>query len=250
MTSLVPFATAMPKLRSLILQSQHLARAWVLTILALVSMQYAAATPKDTLAQRLAACTYCHGEQGRAGPDGYYPRLAGKPAAYLYHQLLNFRDGRRQYRPMNQLLQNLDEAYLREIAEFFSTQKAPYPEPVTATLSTEQAQRARTLVTQGDAQRKVPACTACHGPALMGALPATPALLGLPRDYLIAQLGAWQNGLRQAHAPDCMGQIAQQLSVDDVATMSAWLSSQPVPANYTVTQPPKALPLRCGSALR
>lgn len=38
----------------------------------------------DTLAQRAMACTGCHGKQGRAAPDGYYPRLAGKPAGYLY----------------------------------------------------------------------------------------------------------------------------------------------------------------------
>ena len=28
---------------------------------------------EDTMAQRTQACTACHGEQGRAGPDGYYP---------------------------------------------------------------------------------------------------------------------------------------------------------------------------------
>ncbi|MGN6660826.1 MAG: c-type cytochrome, partial [Achromobacter mucicolens] len=31
----------------------------------------------DTMAARVAACTACHGAQGRAGADGYYPRLAG-----------------------------------------------------------------------------------------------------------------------------------------------------------------------------
>ena len=34
----------------------------------------------DDMAERTRACTACHGDQGRAGPDGYYPRLAGKPA--------------------------------------------------------------------------------------------------------------------------------------------------------------------------
>ena len=37
---------------------------------------------EDTMAERTRACSHCHGKQGRAGPDGYYPRLAGKPAAY------------------------------------------------------------------------------------------------------------------------------------------------------------------------
>jgi cytochrome c553 len=39
----------------------------------------------------VAACTLCHGKEGVAGTDGYYPRIAGKPAGYLYQQLLNFR---------------------------------------------------------------------------------------------------------------------------------------------------------------
>ena len=52
---------------------------------------------QDNMAERTRACTACHGEQGRAGPDGYYPRLAGKPAGYLHNQLRNFSQGRRHY---------------------------------------------------------------------------------------------------------------------------------------------------------
>ena len=80
-----------------------------------------AAPFEDTMAQRVLACTGCHGAQGRAAPDGYYPRIAGKPAGYLYNQLLNFRDGRRHYALMNGLLAPLNDAYLREIAEHFAS---------------------------------------------------------------------------------------------------------------------------------
>ena len=52
-------------------------------------------TVPDTLQQRLLACTACHGKDGRATSQGYFPRIAGKPAGYLYNQLLNFREGRR-----------------------------------------------------------------------------------------------------------------------------------------------------------
>ncbi len=31
----------------------------------------------DTLAQRLQACTVCHGQEGRATNAGYFPRIAG-----------------------------------------------------------------------------------------------------------------------------------------------------------------------------
>ena len=238
------------------LNSQGMKRSTVFAALALsllgflqgAQAQASKQVPQDTLAQRLAACTFCHGDQGRAGPDGYYPRLAGKPATYLYHQLLNFQQGRRQYRPMTTLLQHQDGAYLRDMAEHFAAQKVPYPAPMPATLAPAQAERARQLVLHGDTQRQIPACVACHGTALMGTLPATPGLLGLPRDYLNAQLGAWRNGLRRAHAPDCMGDIARRLAPEDIATLSAWLSSQPVP---TLTQlPPTEMPtpMQCGSA--
>lgn len=202
--------------------------------------------PVDSLAQRLAACTFCHGEQGRAGPDGYYPRLAGKPEGYLYNQLLNFREGRRQYRPMTVLIQHQTDDYLRDMARHFAEQQVPYPAPIPTPLTAAQQARAVQLVTVGDAQRQVPACVACHGEALMGALPATPALLGLPRDYLNAQMGAWRNGLRQAHAPDCMGEIARRLAPDDIATLSAWLSSQPAPTLAPLPASPSPLPLSCG----
>ena len=60
---------------------------------------------EDSMAQRTLPCTVCHGPQGRAAADGYYPRIAGKPAGYLFDQLLAFRDGRRRYGLMAHLLE-------------------------------------------------------------------------------------------------------------------------------------------------
>jgi cytochrome c553 len=85
---------------------------------------------KDDMAQRTQACTTCHGAQGRAGPDGYYPRIAGKPADYLYAQLLQFRDGRRTYAPMAHLLEPLNDDYLRDMARHFAALSVPYAAPV------------------------------------------------------------------------------------------------------------------------
>src|SRR5436190_9838876 len=84
---------------------------------------------EDNMAQRTLACTACHGQEGRAAPDGYYPRIAGKPAGYLYNQLLNFRDGRRHYGLMTRLIDPLSEPYLFEIAQHFASLDLPYPAP-------------------------------------------------------------------------------------------------------------------------
>src|SRR5690554_6785706 len=61
----------------------------------------------NTMQARVAACTHCHGADGRAGPDGFYPRIAGKPTGYLLAQLISFRDGGRSYEPMRHLLEGL-----------------------------------------------------------------------------------------------------------------------------------------------
>lgn len=206
---------------------------------------------EDSMAQRLAACTVCHGKEGRAASDGYQPRIAGKPAGYLYNQLQNFRDGRRGYGPMVSMVGPLPDDYLQAIAQHFASLDLPYPAPPPAREAPSLLARGRQLALQGDEARGLPACSACHGAALTGMQPATPGLLGLPRDYLVGQLGAWVTGQRRAHAPDCMAQLARRLAGSDVAAVAAWLSSQPLPADTrAVAEQPLQPPLLCGSVPR
>jgi cytochrome c553 len=208
---------------------------------------HAAPKVEDSMAQRVLACTGCHGREGRAASDGYYPRIAGKPAGYLYHQLLNFRDGRRHYTPMARLIEPLSDAYLREMAEHFAALDLPYPPAQPAAASAETLRHGEALALRGDAARRIPACAQCHGPALTGLAPAIPGLLGLPRDYLNAQLGAWKTGNRRAHAPDCMAQIAAVLTPADVSALSQWLAAQPLPPqSKAVSVLPAPLPMPCG----
>ncbi len=228
----------------------------LLCVLFLAGANAHAATPfEDSMAQRTLACTVCHGTQGKAGPDGYYPRLAGKPAAYLYNQLQNIRAGRRHYPLMQGLLGNLDDAYLHSLADYFSSLSVPYPPPMRSLASADELARGRALALQGDASRGLPACTQCHGLQLTGVLPATPPLLGLPADYINAQLGGWQTGQRHAQAPDCMARVASKLQPDESSAVARWLAAQPVPAHaHAAAQGPAMQPgvaanpeLRCGS---
>ena len=201
----------------------------------------------DDMAPRVLACTSCHGKEGRATPDGYFPRIAGKPAGYLYNQLLNFRDGRRSYPQMGYLIEHLTDDYLREIAGHFARLEVPYAPPPPPQAARHALEQGRVLVQQGDAARKLPACVQCHGPAMTGVQPAIPGLLGLPRDYLNSQLGAWKTGQRRAQAPDCMAAIARQLSPEEVSAVSAWLAAQPVPGSGKPAEAlAQAMPVRCG----
>ena len=225
--------------------------AWAADAAAISPSAAAPVLVPDTLAQRLQPCMACHGAQGRASREGYLPRIAGKPAGYLYQQLLNLRDGRRQNATMARLLAQQSDAYLREMAEHFAALDLPHaaipPSPAPAELLAQ----GQALATRGDASRQLPACAACHGTALTGTLPAVPGLLGLPRDYLIAQLGAWQTRQRHATAPDCMAQLAQRLSPADVGAVAAWLAAQPVPAQqHAPAALPGPAPMPCGSVDR
>jgi cytochrome c553 len=204
--------------------------------------------PLDSIDQRMEACAPCHGKEGRATNDGYYPRIAGKPAGYLYNQLLNFRDGRRQFPQMQYFTERQNESYLREIAAYFASQHLPYPAPQVSKVDSTGLARGRVLVTQGDPEKQIPACSACHGERLMGVAPAVPGLVGLSHDYLVGQLGAWRNGSRRAQTPDCMADIVLHMNQQDVAAATAWLASQSVPDDAApendFAKPP---PIACGS---
>ena len=200
------------------------------------------------MAQRAKACTGCHGPQGRSRPDGYVPRLAGKPAGYLHEQLSAFQEGRRRHEGMARMLEHLSDDMLRALADHFASLELPYPAPVAVPLAPDQARRAEQLVRQGDPALGLPACAACHGAALAGVAPHVPGLLGLPLDYLNGQLGAWRQGHRRAREPDCMAQVAREMPLADVALVSRWLATQPVPATLRpATAAPASWPLRCGS---
>ncbi len=204
---------------------------------------------RDTMEERVAACTSCHTAATERTPDGFSPRIAGKPSGYLFNQLVSFRDGRRTYPPMVYLVQNLSDEYLREMATYFSVLELPHAPPERATLSDEQAARARQIVQQGDAARGVPACVACHGKELTGFDPGIPGLLGLPRQYMTAQFGAWRSGRLRAVAPDCMAEVARRLAPDDAPLLAAWLAAQPVAAARQREVAPDKLPLQCGSLI-
>lgn len=202
---------------------------------------------RDDIAQRALACMACHGKASAANTS-FFPRIAGKPTAYLYNQLLNFRDGRRRYPAMNYLVAHLSDAYLLELAGYFSALRLPAPSPTAFKAPAALVERGRRLVMQGDSTRQIPACTACHGDGLAGMGTAVPALLGLPRDYINAQFGAWKSGARKAAAPDCMAQVSARLSPQDIEAVAAWLGAQAGPGGAPApARPGAALPLACGS---
>ncbi len=207
------------------------------------------ATVPDTLEQRLAACAICHGKQGEGTlRNEYHPRLAGKPAGYLYNQLIGFRERRRSASPiMTYMVGGLSDNYLHEIAAYYAGLRPPFPAPVTrAPLA--KLKLGETIALKGLPARDIPACTACHGGPLSGMLPAIPGLVGLQPEYIAAQLGAWRSGSRNSTAPDCMARIASRMTGEDISAVAAFLAFQVAsPAVPPAPAQTAKLPLACGS---
>lgn len=202
----------------------------------------------DSLEARVQGCVTCHGQSGQGTQNGYFPRIAGKPAGYLFNQLSAFRNGTRQYPPMNYLVAYLPESYLREIAEHFSKLRPPFAAREITPAEPGVVARGQAIVTAGEPGKGTPACVSCHGQRLTGMEPGIPGLAGLRPTYIVAQLTRWQVGERHAAEPDCMKRVASRLSDEDVTAVAAWLSRQeepsdpsPEPANYV------RMPLACGS---
>jgi cytochrome c553 len=200
------------------------------------------------MAARTLACAPCHGAQGEGTKDVYFPRLAGKPAGYLFNHLEAFKNGRRHYPPMNYLLEFLPDPYLKEVAQHFAAQRPPNEPPPIPEVSQDVLRHGQELATNGASEQRIPACVSCHGKQFTGMAPGIPGLLGLREAYISAQLGAFRYGTRTALAPDCMQIVAARLTEDDVKAVAAYLASLPVPPEAApAKQGSWPLPFACGS---
>lgn len=202
----------------------------------------------DSMEARVQGCVTCHGQQGQGTNNDYFPRIAGKPAGYLHNQLRAFHDGSRRYAPMNYLVAYLTDDYLKEIAEYFASLRPPFSAPTPSTLPPDLLDRGRTLVNNGDGNRQIPACVACHGARLTGMEPGIPGLVGLRPNYIAAQLTRWRTGERKANAPDCMHRIATRLTDPDIRAVAGWLGSLEAPQDHAPdARNTVRMPIACGS---
>lgn len=202
----------------------------------------------DSMEARVQGCVTCHGHSGQGTNDGYFPRIAGKPAGYLFNQLVAFRDGKRKYPPMNYLVAYLPDAYLREMAAHFADLRPPFAAHEAVPADAATLARGQALATRGDTAKNIPACVACHGAGLTGMNPGIPGLVGLRATYIAAQLTRWRVGERHAAEPDCMKRIANRLTDADITAVSVWLARQPAPQDPSPESSDLVrMPFACGS---
>jgi cytochrome c553 len=70
-----------------------------------------------------ASCEACHGAGGNKPVSPETPRLAGQEYDYLIAALLQYRNGARQNPIMGAMAKALDDAQIRDLAKYFSSQR-------------------------------------------------------------------------------------------------------------------------------
>ncbi|MGR8933706.1 MAG: c-type cytochrome [Gammaproteobacteria bacterium] len=195
--------------------------------------------------EKSASCAGCHGADGNSAMP-LFPKLAGQHPTYLVMQLQAFKDGSRKDPTMGPMAAGLSEQDMRDIAAYYATEKvsankAPEIESDddedldAAALKAKRAKQAEQLQTllkqgsdlyrNGDLEREVSACIACHGPYGEGNKPAGfPAIRGQHADYLIKTLTDFKTGNRADNPEHMMHMIAKKMTAEEIKAVAYHIS--------------------------
>jgi len=158
-------------------------------------------------------CAACHTADGSRGiPTN--PILQGQHADYIVKQLGEFKSGKRDNAVMKPMASTLSDDDMRNVAAFYASKTAKpgkSKNPATVGLGEK-------IWRGGIAEKSVPACAGCHGPAGAG-VPAQYARLGGQHaEYVSNQLTLFRSGKR-ANSPQ-MSTIAARMSDAEIAAVS------------------------------
>lgn len=188
-------------------------RVAVVSVVAAVAMLPVAASGQGrTIAERIASCATCHGEDGNSRLENV-PSLAGQPEFFLLNQLVLMRDGVRTIPAMAPLVRELTDGDIQAIASHFTALASKASdEPIDATL----AQRGRQLAT-------TLRCGSCHLPSLEGRQ-QIPRLAQQRIDYLARALKDYRDGTR-AGADTLMNNAVAGVSDADLAALAHYAAA-------------------------
>lgn len=179
----------------------------------------AAGDPK-TGANKAQVCTACHGAQGiSVNPE--WPNLAGQHTAYLIKELHDFKQGTTRNAPtMTPMTTSLTDEDIENIAAYFS-QKQCAP----GNISKSHVTRGETLYRNGDREKHITACIACHGPDAKGnAQAGFPMLSSQQSAYTIQQLLAFKSGQRKNDIGSIMQNISSHMTNEDMEAVAHYLA--------------------------
>ncbi len=165
----------------------------------------------DAVPAKAALCASCHGPEGKAPVLPEYPILAGQTARYLYLELRDFQEGRRQNELMSPMAASLTRDEMHELSDYYAKQKAPPQKFV--------ADPAKARLGQAKAEETL--CTMCHLGGFLGQN-EIPRLAGQNFAYIVKELTAFKARTRTNDAGN-MTSVANTLNAQDIENLAHYL---------------------------
>jgi cytochrome c553 len=167
--------------------------------------------------RNITACVACHGAAGNS-TIAQNPKLAGQHAEYIAKQLADFKSPQRNNPVMSAIAKSVTDEDAKNIAAFLDKQ-APKQG---AAKNKDIVEAGKKIYRAGIAEKNVPACAGCHGPAGAGIPAQFPRLAGQHQDYTVAQLTTFRSGARK-NSPQ-MTTIAKRMSDDEIQAVADYIA--------------------------
>jgi cytochrome c553 len=160
---------------------------------------------------KAAACFGCHGVNGNSVMPNT-PSLAGQNARYIYLQLRDFQEGRRDNAMMTPMTAGLTREDMHELANFFSKQK----------LTSKNFKADPEKAQKGFAKADETLCAMCHLGEFSGQN-EIPKVAGQNYDYVIKTLKDFKAKNRTNDAGN-MTSVASTLSDEDIENLGHYIA--------------------------
>ncbi|CAE6708856.1 MULTISPECIES: c-type cytochrome [Paraburkholderia] len=165
-------------------------------------------------------CSMCHGVLGTVQVTA--PALAGQYADVVYKELRDYQNGVRQNAVMQPIIAARSDQDLHDLAAYYaSLSRAPAAEVLPAGVGPDA--NAVKLAMQGDPQRNIAPCAACHGQ--LDRKGAAPWLGGQSSIYLAAQMRAFAAGARHNDINEQMRNVARQMTSAEIDSVAKYYAA-------------------------
>jgi len=167
-------------------------------------------------------CSMCHGVLGTTQVTA--PALAGQYPDVVYKELRDYQSGLRQNAVMQAIIAARSNEDLQDLAAYYSSlARAPAAEVLPR--GEEPDANAVKLAMQGDPERNIAPCAACHGQ--LDRKGAAPWLGGQSSVYLAAQMHAFATGARHNDINEQMRNVARQLTPEEIDGLAKYYGAMP-----------------------
>jgi len=157
-------------------------------------------------------CFSCHGPNGNSVmPE--IPSLAGQNARYIYLELRDFKEGRRDNPMMTPMTMELSKDDMRELGDYFSKQ----------TLTDKKFKADPDKAKLGQAKADETLCAMCHLGEFRGQN-EIPKVAGQNYDYVVKTLHAFKDKTRTNDAGN-MTSVAGTLNDTDIENLGHYIAS-------------------------